>query len=81
MVPGKQQFGGEKGTGFYCGDGLRWRRRWRKKLIEQAGFDPIDAGQMRNARYLEAAAQLNIQIAFGMGGGTDVAFRYMRRAA
>lgn len=80
MVPGKQQFGGVKGAGFYCGDDED-AKVVAKQLIEQAGFDPIDAGPMRNARYLEATAQLNIQIAFGMGGGTDAAFRYMRRAA
>ncbi len=75
MVLGQQQFGGVKGTEFYCGD-EKAAKEVVRQLIDQAGFDPVDAGPMRNARYLEATAQLNIQIAFGMGGGTDAAFRY-----
>ena len=43
--------------------------------------EAVDAGILKNARYLEPMAQLNIQIAYGLGGGTDVAFRYMRREA
>jgi hypothetical protein len=49
------------------------------QLIRDAGFDPVAAGPLKNARYLEPMAQLNIQIAHRLGGGTDVAFRYMRR--
>jgi hypothetical protein len=42
------------------------------------GFAPVDAGPLRSARYLEAIAHLNIQIAVGQGGGTDAAFVYDR---
>lgn len=80
MVPGKQQFGGVKGTGFFCGDDED-AKAVAKALIEEAGFEPIDVGPIKNSRYLEAMTQVNIQIAFGMNGGTDVAFNYMRRAA
>ena len=78
MKPGKQTFGEDKGTGFYCGDDLS-AKQVVARLIQDAGFEPIDAGVLKNARYLEPMAQLNIQIAYGLGGGTDVAFRYMRR--
>ena len=47
-------------------------------LIYEVGFE-LDAGELKNAKYLEAMAQLNIQIAYGLGVGTDVAFHYMRR--
>lgn len=40
------------------------------------GFAPVDGGPLRSARYLEAIAHLNIQIAVGQSGGTDVAFLY-----
>jgi 8-hydroxy-5-deazaflavin:NADPH oxidoreductase len=78
MQPGKQTFNGHKSTGFYCGDDPE-AKKIVAKLINDAGFEPIDAGKLKNARYLEPMAQLNIQIAYGLGGGTDVAFRYMRR--
>jgi NADPH-dependent F420 reductase len=78
MEPGKQIFDGQKATGFYCGDDAA-AKAVAAKLIEDAGFEPVDAGVLQNARYLEPMAQLNIQIAYGLGGGTNVAFRYMRR--
>lgn len=78
MEPGKQIFDGQQATGFYCGDNSD-AKAIVAQLIRDAGFEPVDAGVLKNARYLEAMAQLNIQIAYGLGGGTDVAFRYMRR--
>lgn len=78
MEPGKQTFGEHRATGFYCGDDLG-AKETAARLIQDAGFEPVDAGVLKNARYLEPMAQLNIQIAYGLGGGTDVAFRYMRR--
>jgi 8-hydroxy-5-deazaflavin:NADPH oxidoreductase len=79
MESGKQQFNGVKSTGFFCGDD-ETAKHVVKQLIMQAGFEPIDVGAMKNARYLEPMAQLNIQIAYGLQGGTDVAFHYMRRS-
>ena len=78
MEPGKQTFDEYKGTGFYCGNDAK-AKEIVANLIKDAGFDPVDAGVLQNAKYLESMAQLNIQIAYGLGGGTDVAFRYMRR--
>jgi predicted dinucleotide-binding enzyme len=45
-------------------------------VASQAGFGPIVAGALDNARYLEAMAHLNIQLAIGRGGGTDAGFIY-----
>jgi 8-hydroxy-5-deazaflavin:NADPH oxidoreductase len=78
MEPGKQTFEGHRGTGFYCGDDPG-AKEVVAKLIQDVGFEPIDVGVLENARYLEPMAQLNIQIAYVLGGGTDVAFRYIRR--
>jgi 8-hydroxy-5-deazaflavin:NADPH oxidoreductase len=78
METGKQTFGEHKATGFYCGDDSD-AKEVVATLIQDAGFEPVNAGVLKNARYLESMAQLNIQIAYGLGGGTDVAFRYMRR--
>ncbi len=78
MEPGKQIFGEYPATGFYCRDDPE-AKAVVAHLIRNAGFDPVDAGPLKNARYLEPMAQLNIQIAHGLGGGTEGAFRYMRR--
>jgi 8-hydroxy-5-deazaflavin:NADPH oxidoreductase len=78
MEAGKQQFNGHRATGFYCGDDAE-SKAIVHQLIEDCGFEPVHVGALKNARYLEPMAQLNIQIAYGLSGGTDVAFRYMSR--
>ena len=44
------------------------------ELAEKIGFAPVDAGGLQNARYLEALAHLNIQLAVAQQGGTNAAF-------
>lgn len=42
----------------------------------EIGFAPVNAGPLKSARYLEAIAHLNIELALGQGGGTDAAILY-----
>ena len=52
----------------------------RKSVLELGkalGFDPIDAGPLRNARHLEAIAYFNIQLGFVLGNGADTGFKYV----
>jgi predicted dinucleotide-binding enzyme len=42
-------------------------------LIDSIGFKSIDAGGLRNARYLEPLAGLNIYFGYGAGLGTAIA--------
>jgi hypothetical protein len=44
-----------------------------KSLIQSTGFAPVDAGGLRNARYLEPLAGLNIYFGYGAGRGTAIA--------
>lgn len=44
-----------------------------KSLIQSMGFAPVDAGALRNARYLEPVAGLNIYFGYGAGRGTAIA--------
>lgn len=44
-----------------------------KALAESVGFDVIDAGGLKNARYLEPLAGLNIYLGYGAGLGTSIA--------
>lgn len=53
----------------------------RKAVLELGkalGFDAIDAGPLKNARYLEALAYLNIQLGYVLGNGPDIGFKLIR---
>ena len=49
-------------------------------LIESTGFKSVDAGPLKNARYLEAVAGLNIYFGYGAGKGTSIAPFWIERA-
>lgn len=51
-----------------------------KSLARSLGFDVIDAGGLKNARYLEPLAGLNIYLGYGAGLGTSIAPTWIRRA-
>ena len=47
-------------------------------LASEIGFAPVEVGGLSHARFMEGMAHLNIQLALGMGGGTNAAFVYSR---
>ncbi len=47
-------------------------------LIGDAGFDPVDAGPLRIARYSEPSALLIGHLAYGGSGGPGLAYRFER---
>lgn len=49
-------------------------------LIKSTGFAPVDAGPLKNARYLEPVAGLNIYFGYGAGKGTAIAPFWLDRA-
>lgn len=64
---------------FVASDSPRAKAR-AKALAESIGFDVIDAGGLKNARYLEPLAGLNIYLGYGAGQGTAIAPTFIRRA-
>lgn len=74
----KQQFHGHKLTAFICGNDAD-ANQVVAQLAADAGFAPLVVGELKNARYVEAIAHLNIQLAVGMQGGTDAGFAYFQR--
>ncbi len=71
-------FGGLKADGYYCGDDSGAKHDVAQ-LIADAGFDPVDAGPLQNARLLEPLANLWMQLAFVNKMGTESAFKLLRR--
>src|SRR5438105_785141 len=62
----------------YCGDDAGGKGV-AAELIRGAGFDPVDAGPLRVARYTEPFALLVAQLAYE-GGGPELAYRFERFA-
>lgn len=75
---GNAQFGSQRADGFYCGDDAASKESVRE-LIDAAGLDPVDAGPLRNARWLEAIAMLWIDLAVNQRQGANHAFKLLRR--
>lgn len=61
----------------HCGDDAG-ANRVAAGLIRDAGFDPVDAGPLRVARYSEPFALLVAQLAYEGAGGPALAYRFER---
>ena len=61
----------------YCGDDAGAKRA-AARLIRDVGFDPVDAGPLRSARYSEPFALLVAQLAYERPGGPQLAYRFQR---
>lgn len=75
MAPDRLRRNGQPVTAFVASDDAAAKTAVME-ISRIAGFDPLDVGPLRMARYLEAMAHLNIQIALSQGGGTNSAFLY-----
>ena len=50
------------------------------EMARSMGFDVIDAGPLRNARYLEPLGGLNVYLGYGAGLGTAIAPTWLRQS-
>ena len=48
-------------------------------LVEELGFEVVDAGPLASARWLEPMAMLWIELAYRQGMGSDIGFKLIRR--
>lgn len=70
-------YGGVAASNFYCGDDGAGRQVM-KQLIEEVGFEAVDAGPLKHARLLEPLMLLWIACA-QTTGTRDLAFKLLRR--
>ena len=62
-------------TLLYCGDDRR-AKTVAARLIHDVGFDPLDAGPLRIARYMEPFTLLVAQLAYERDRGPEMAYRF-----
>jgi len=71
-------YGGVPASNFFCGDDADGKRIVRQ-LVEDVGFEAIDAGPLTNARLLEPLMLLWIACSKTVGT-RDLAFKLLRRS-
>jgi predicted dinucleotide-binding enzyme len=83
-VPSEVLFGvyetrskGRRPSLVYCGDD-EGSKAVAAELIRDVGFDPLDAGPLRIARYTEPFAQLVAELAYTGEDGPELAYRFER---
>ncbi len=72
------QYGDLAVTMFICGDDEE-SKKVVGSLAEQIGFEVVDTGPLKTARYLEAMAMLWVHLVYNEGFGLDIAFKLIRR--
>jgi predicted dinucleotide-binding enzyme len=70
---------GRKVSVFVASDSTR-AKQTAAALAQSMGFEVVDAGGLKNARYLEPLAGLNIYLGYGAGLGTTIAPTWIHKA-
>lgn len=70
--------GGRRAVMFACGDDAE-RKAAVLRLVEDIGFEAVDAGELRITRLLEPYAMLWIHLARAQGFGREFALELARR--
>ena len=79
VIHSSPQFGTQNANVFCCGNDAG-AKEVVAGLAREIGFDPVDAGPLENARYLEPVAELVIQLGRGsLGLGPNFAINLVRR--
>lgn len=72
-----RRFGDQSATVFYTGDDQE-AKQLVADLLREIDVEPIDAGSLKNSRYVEPAMMLLIQLAYTQQLG-EVGFKLLRR--
>ena len=69
--------GNEKLTAFIAGDDAK-AKQTVAQLTCDIGFDPVDCGPLKAARYLEAMGIMIINLAYSYGMGTKIGYKLVK---
>ena len=71
------KIGKEQLTAFIAGDDLK-AKQTVAQLTRDIGFDPVDCGPLKAARYLEAMGMLIINLAFQLDFGPKIGYKLLK---
>jgi hypothetical protein len=71
-------YGDQKLSMFICGNDSDAKLKVTR-LVEEIGFEVVDAGGLDSALMLESLARLWIHLAYANGMGTDIGFKLLKR--
>jgi 8-hydroxy-5-deazaflavin:NADPH oxidoreductase len=77
LASDSHRLGGQQLSTFYCGDDAEAKQAVARLLVD-LDLDPVDAGPLTSARYIEPAGMLTVQVAYGMGVGPYVGMKWLR---
>jgi predicted dinucleotide-binding enzyme len=69
--------GDEQLTAFIAGDDLK-AKQTVAQLTRDIGFDPVDCGPLKAARYLEAMGIMIINLGYSYGMGTKIGYKLVK---
>lgn len=72
-------FGNQQKVSVFIAADNDQAKRTVTNLVDSLGFQSIDAGPLKNARYLEPLAGLNIYFGYGAGLGTSIAPNWIHK--
>lgn len=78
VIDAGPDFSGSPATVFLAGDDMQAKKKV-EGLVKTLGYEVTDVGPLKNARYLEPVAGLNIYLGYGAGLGTQIAPTWMKR--
>jgi predicted dinucleotide-binding enzyme len=69
--------GKEQLTAFIAGDN-KMAKQIVKELSSDIGFEPVDVGPLKSARYLEPMAIMIIELGYNLKMGTNIGFKLVK---
>jgi 8-hydroxy-5-deazaflavin:NADPH oxidoreductase len=77
LAADSRRLNGQQISVYYCGNDAVAKASVAS-LLRDLDLDPVDAGPLTGARYIEPAGMLCVQLAYGMGMGAKLAMTLLR---